>query len=99
VEVLCSSTGRNLGRPWLTIFMDAFSRRLLAFFLSLRPAFLSSCMMVLRECGPRHGRLPQILVVDGGKEFDSIYFETLLARYECTKKTRPRGQATVWIRL
>jgi len=89
VEVLCSSTGRNLGRPWLTIFMDAFSRRLLAFFLSFDPPSYRSCMMVQRECVRRHGRLPQILVVDGGKEFDSVYFETLLARYECTKKTRP----------
>jgi transposase InsO family protein len=89
VEVLCSSTSRNLGRPWLTIFMDAFSRRLLAFFLSFDPPSYRSCMMVLRECVRRHGRLPQILVVDGGKEFDSVYFETLLARYECTKKTRP----------
>ncbi len=89
VEILCSSTGRNLGRPWLTIFMDAFSRRLLAFFLSFDPPSYRSCMMVLRECVRRHGRLPQILVVDGGKEFDSVYFETLLARYECTKKTRP----------
>jgi putative transposase len=89
VEILCSSTGRNLGRPWLTIFMDAFSRRLLAFFLSFDPPSYRSCMMVLRECVRRHGRLPQILVVDGGKEFESVYFETLLARYECTKKTRP----------
>jgi transposase InsO family protein len=89
VEILCSSTSRNLGRPWLTIFMDAFSRRLLAFFLSFDPPSYRSCMMVLRECVRRHGRLPQILVVDGGKEFDSVYFETLLARYECTKKTRP----------
>ena len=89
VEVLCSSTGRNLGRPWLTIFMDAFSRRLLALFLSFDPPSYRSCMMVLRECVRRHGRLPQILVVDGGIEFDSVYFETLLARYECTKKTRP----------
>jgi putative transposase len=89
VEVVCSSTGRNLGRPWLTIFMDAFSRRVLALFLSFDPPSYRSCMMVLRECVRRHGRLPQILVVDGGKEFDSVYFETLLARYECTKKTRP----------
>jgi transposase InsO family protein len=89
VEVVCSSTGRNLGRPWLTIFMDAFSRRFLAFFLSFDPPSYRSCMMVLRECVRRHGRLPQILVLDGGKEFDSVYFETLLARYECTKKTRP----------
>lgn len=89
LEILCSSTGRNLGRPWLTIFMDAFSRRVLALFLTFDPPSYRSCMMVLRECVRRHGRLPQIVVVDGGSEFESVYFETLLARYECTKKTRP----------
>ena len=45
--------------------------------------------LIRRECVRRHGRLPQIIVLDGGHEFDSVYFETLLARYECTKKTRP----------
>jgi putative transposase len=46
-------------------------------------------MMVLRECVRRNGRLPQMLVVDGGAEFRSVYFDLLLARYECTKKVRP----------
>jgi hypothetical protein len=36
--------------------------------------------------------LPQIVVVDGGPEFGSVYFETFLARYEITKKTRPIAQ-------
>jgi hypothetical protein len=36
-----------------------------------------------------HGRLPQTAFVDGGTEFKSTYFETLLARYACAKKTRP----------
>lgn len=49
-------------------------------------------MMILRECVRRHGRLPQTLVVDGGKEFQSIYFEQLLAAYCCTKKTRPAAK-------
>jgi putative transposase len=49
-------------------------------------------MMVLRECVRRHARLPQIIVVDGGKDFQSVYFETLLARYECIKKTRPAAK-------
>ncbi len=44
---------------------------------------------MLRACVRRWGRLPQTLVVDGGKEFSSVYFETLLARYAVTKKTRP----------
>ncbi len=29
----------------------------------------------------------------GGSEFDSIYFETLLARFEITKKSRPPAKA------
>jgi putative transposase len=92
IELVCSRTGRNLGRPWATFLADAFSRRLLAVYLTFDPPSYRSCMMILRECVHRHGRLPQILVVDGGREFESIYFETLLARYECTKKTRPGAQ-------
>ena len=34
-------------------------------------------MMVLRECVWRNARLPQAIVVDGGPDFRSIYFETL----------------------
>ncbi|MBI4320945.1 MAG: DDE-type integrase/transposase/recombinase, partial [Chloroflexi bacterium] len=79
-------------RPWATFLTDAFSRRFLAVYLTFDPPSYRSCMMVLRECVRRHHRLPQIVVVDGGPEFGSVYFETLLARYECTKKTRPAAQ-------
>jgi len=89
LELICASTARTLGRPWVTFLMDAFSRRLLAFYLTYDPPSYRSCMMVLRECVQRYGRFPQSIVVDGGSDFESVYFETLLARYECTKKTRP----------
>lgn len=89
VELVCSMTGQNFRRPWLSILTDACSRRFLAFFLTFDAPSYRSCMMVLRQCVFRHGRLPQIVVVDGGREFGSTYFETLLARYECIKKTRP----------
>ena len=89
VESVCGRTGRGLGRTWLTLLTDAFSRRILSLYLTFDAPSYRSCMMVLRECVRRHGRLPQILVVDGGREFQSTYFETLLARYEVTKKTRP----------
>lgn len=92
IELVCSRTGRNLGRPWGTFLSDAFSRRLLAVTLSFDPPSYRACMMVLRECVQRHGRFPQIIVVDGGRDFESVYFETLLARYECSKKTRPGAQ-------
>lgn len=92
IELLCSQTGRLLGRPWSTFLSDAFSRRLLAIYLTFDPPSYRACMMILRECVGRHGRLPQTIVVDGGPEFQSTYFETLLARYECTKKTRPAAE-------
>ena len=93
VEVISSSTTQLLGRPWLTLLTDAFSRRVLAFYLTFDAPSYRSCMMILRECVRRHVRLPQIVVLDGGREFDSVYFETLLARYECIKKTRPPAKA------
>jgi putative transposase len=93
MELVCSRTGRALGRPWITLFIDAFSRRCLAFELSFDAPSYRSCMMILRACVRRHTRLPQILVIDGGPEFQSTYFEALLARYECIKKTRPPAKA------
>ena len=92
LELVCSRTGRPLGRPWATFLTDAYSRRLLAVALTFdRPSY-RNCLLVLRECVRRHQRLPQAVVVDGGAEFAGLYFETLLARYECTKKTRPGAQ-------
>ncbi len=92
IELICSHTGRNLGRPWASFLSDAFSRRLLAVYLTFDSPSYRACMMVLRECVRRHTRLPQIVVIDGGPEFGSTYFETLLARYECSKKTRPAAR-------
>ena len=93
VEVVCSETGRPLGRPSMTILTDAFSRRCLALYLTFDAPSYRSCMMILRDCVRRRGRLPRIIVIDGGPEFQSTYFESLLARYECTKKTRPPAKA------
>jgi putative transposase len=89
LELISSCTAQGFGRPWLTMMLDAFSRRILSLFLTYDPPSYRSCMMVLRECVRRHERLPQMLVVDGGPEFRSLYLDTLLARYECTKMVRP----------
>ncbi|TFI52642.1 integrase [Mastigocladus laminosus UU774] len=89
IELVSSRTKVNLGRPWVTFLSDAYSRRILAIYLTFDPPSYRSCMMVMKECVRRHGRLPSTLVVDGGKEFHSVYFERLLAAYSCIKKTRP----------
>ncbi len=84
---------QNLGRPWATFMVDAYSRRLLAAYLTYEEPSYRSCMMALRICVQRFERLPQILVVDNGVEFHSHYFEELLAYYACTKKHRPPAMA------
>lgn len=90
-EFVCSLTGQDFGRAWATFLTDAFSRRL-AVYVTYDPPSYRSSMMVLRECVRRFGRLPQIVVVDGGRDFSSTYFDTLLARYECIKKIRPPSE-------
>lgn len=88
IELVCSRTKRNLGRPWVTFLVDAFCRRLYAVHLSFEDPSSRSCMMVFRECVRLHSRLPKWVVVDGGREFGSTYFETLLAMNKIHKKER-----------
>ncbi len=92
IELVSSATGKPLGRPWATLLLDAYSRRVLALYVTYDAPSYRSAMMALRLCVQRHQRLPQELVVDRGAEFGSVYFETLLARYFMTKKERPAQQ-------
>lgn len=93
IELICAEPRRNLGRPWATFLTDAFSRRLLAVLLLYDPPSYRSNMMILRECVRRHHRFPQTIVVDGGKDFHSLYFDSLLAAQECAKRIRPGGKS------
>lgn len=92
IELVDPVTGNNLGRPWLTLMVDAYCRRILAFILSFEPPSYRSCMMVIRECVLIHNRLPQTIVVDGGSDFNSVYFEQLIAFNGIVKKNRPGAQ-------
>ncbi len=97
LRLRCSQTGKVLGRPWATFLTCGFSRRLLAIYLTFDPPSYRSCMMVLRECVRRFGRLMQYLVVDGGKEFKSIYFRALCGFFgihTISREGKPRGGST-----
>lgn len=89
VEIISSINGENLGRPWVTFMVDAYSRRILAIYITFDEPSYRSCMMVMRECVRRWGRLPQTVVVDNGADFQSTFFDVLTAAYRMTKKTRP----------
>jgi putative transposase len=80
-------------RPWCTFLIDAFSRRILAYYLTFEPPSYRSVMQIIRQCVNKYHRLPQTIVVDGGKEFHGVYFESLLAMYNVIKKVRPSAKA------
>jgi len=93
IQLVDSRTGANLGKPWLTILLDAYTRMVLAYFLTFDPPSYRSCMAVIRAALRRHGRIPKSIVVDQGSDFESIFFEVLLARLECHKKSRPAAKS------
>jgi transposase InsO family protein len=90
IECICPHSKVNLGRPWITAMIDAYSRRILAVYITFDPPSYRSCMMILRICVQRFGRFPESIVVDNGKEFKSTYFDTLIARFDGNKKHRPK---------
>jgi hypothetical protein len=78
-----------MGKVWITLMIDSYSRRVLAYYMSFDSPSKISVMMVGRECVRKHGRLPECIVVDNGPEFHSAYFQKLLARYRCDVQWRP----------
>ncbi len=92
IVLVSSVTGKPLARPWVTFLTDAYSRRILACYLTYDPPSYRSMMMAFRLCVKQYGRLPQEIVVDRGPEFGSVYFETLLTRCFVTKLDRPAQQ-------
>jgi putative transposase len=93
LETRCSQTSVLLGRPWLTTLVDDYSADILAWHLTWDPPSYRSVLMVMRDCVQRHGRLPDEIVVDGGKDMASIWFEVVCAYYCVTITRRPAGKA------
>ena len=93
IELISSRTGKNLGRPWLSIAVDAFSRRLLGMYLSFDSPSYRSNMMLLRDIVRRHRRLPSMIVVDNGPDFRSENFQLFGRLYGIHIRYRPAGHA------
>ena len=72
IFVVSAITGQVLGKPWVTLLIDATCRAVLAIYLSLDGPSRDSLMMILRDCVMRHKRLPFGMVVDNGGEFHSV---------------------------
>ena len=89
---LVSSAGVRLGRAWLTLMIDDWSRMVLAMRLSFTSPSRLSVFQVLYDCLGRHGRVPDFLVVDQGSDFQSHDVEAAFAHLRIHKVERPAGK-------
>jgi putative transposase len=92
IELISSRTGKPLGRPWLTLVIDAWSRRILAIYLTFASPSYVSVMMVVRDMVRRFGRLPETIVVDNGRDLISENFKSFLMALGVHLRLRPAGQ-------
>jgi len=93
IELTIPDSKESFGRVWLSLAMDAESRAMVGFYLSFEPPSYRSCMMVLRDIVRRHGRLPEMLVLDNGKEFHSKAMRRVCLLYGTTLRYRPASKA------
>jgi putative transposase len=80
---------RITARPWVTAMIDGCTDEILALWMSFDAPSRKSNSMVIRHCVLRHGRLPEIIMTDGGPDFRSTHFTVMLACYNVTHMERP----------
>src|SRR5690606_11227844 len=91
LEEQTTASRTRLGTPYLSLSVDAESRAVPGFYVSLQEPSYRSCMMVLRDIVRRHGRLPNTIIVDNGPEFHSAAFQRFCELYGITVRYRPAG--------
>lgn len=92
IELISTRTGKSLGRPWLSLAIDAHTRRNVGLYLSFDPPSYRSNMMLLRDIVRRFRCLPQFIVVDNGADFRSQNFDSFCALMGIHVRFRPAGQ-------
>lgn len=95
---LIDEFGEPLGKPWITVIIDEYTGFALSYYISFRNPSYISIMMALRLMVKEHNLLPESLVVDGGKEFKSVSFETLCGIYNISifsREGQPRAGGAI----
>ena len=91
LDIWCvsSATGALLGRPWITVIIDAYSRMPLGFALRFDSPSVHSVGCTIYDCIRRHGRFVDNLVSDRGPEFESVDLDIALGYLYTAHVRRP----------
>ena len=86
-------SGQPRTRVWLTLVMDAFSRRILGYWLTYRPPSTFSVLMALYDMFKRFGRIPDTVITDWGSDFRSKALKTTMDALGIRHLFRPKSAA------
>jgi putative transposase len=92
LSLLCKTLGINLGTSWMVVMLDAYSKSVLASYVSFDPPSAASTLCLFRDCVRRHGRMPSEILADNGSEFANTSVEFFLAYYQVEFIRRPVGR-------
>ena len=95
VHCISGATGAVLGRPWLTLVFDAFSRMPLGFTLRFDAPCVYSVLCAIFDCVSRERRFADSLVDDQGPEFESQDMAVALSVSPGCAYTTPADQPTL----
>ncbi len=80
---------RRISNLTLTLLIDAFTDEPLAWHLSREPASSRATLLCLRRCARRYGRVPLLLLTDGGSDFKGTIVADALTGLEVGWMKRP----------
>lgn len=86
-------SGEPRTRVWLTVIMDAFSRRVLGYWLTYRPPSTFSTLMAIYDMFKRFGRIPDAVVTDWGSDFRSKAMALVMQALNIRHLFRPKSAA------
>lgn len=90
VFLVCPINNQVMGRPWLTILVDEYSRRLLATYVSLEAPSYKSLEKIIQECIKKHSSLPNTIILESGDEAYGKELDDLIYKYNLTFKFIPK---------
>jgi hypothetical protein len=90
VKVVDSNSNKFLGRPYITLLIDAYSRKVLSTHFDFVPPSNKSLERVLYECVRKHSKIPNTIVLEGYRGYCSKELEELIVKFNFTLKYVPK---------
>ncbi len=85
-DVICNLGGGKLGRPWLSVFQDIRSRKIMGWTIVAHDPNTDVILSTFRSAVMQHG-VPEILFIDNGKDYDSYALNGRTKADRWAKKT------------